>query len=102
MGLEREGFLVTILHHRADLAEIIEFAGAYRGQTGADVSRACVHKDPLSQQATHAMRARAFAHGGDVFLGPGESELDAMRASGLSRSGQCPTTTPRLSSGSAR
>lgn len=53
-----------------------ELAAAVGGQTRADLSHARVHKDPLSQEATRAMHARAFAHGDDVFLGPGESELD--------------------------
>lgn len=44
--------------------------------TGADVSGARVHKDALSRRATRAMNARAFAHGQDIFLGPGESEVD--------------------------
>jgi Domain of unknown function (DUF4157) len=39
---------------------------------GADLSGVRVHDDPLSQDATAAMGARAFAYGGDVFLGPGE------------------------------
>jgi hypothetical protein len=43
---------------------------------GADFSAVRVHGDPLSQQATQAMGARAFAYGGDVFLGPGESGGD--------------------------
>jgi len=47
--------------------------GAHTGTNLADVR---VHKDPLSQQSTRAMGARAFAYGSDVFLGPGESEAD--------------------------
>jgi cell wall-associated NlpC family hydrolase len=43
---------------------------------GADFSAVRVHQDPLAQQATAAMGARAFAYGGDVFLGPGESGGD--------------------------
>ncbi len=43
---------------------------------GADFSTVRVHQDPLAQQATAAMGARAFAYGGDVFLGPGESGGD--------------------------
>jgi hypothetical protein len=39
---------------------------------GADLSGVRVHDDPLSRAATQAMAARAFAYGGDVFLGPGE------------------------------
>ncbi len=44
--------------------------------TGVDVSDARVHADPVSQQATRGMHARAFAFGDDVFLGPGESATD--------------------------
>ena len=43
---------------------------------GADFSDVRVHGDPLSREATAAMGARAFAYGGDVFLGPGESGGD--------------------------
>lgn len=43
---------------------------------GADFSGVRVHSDPLSQEATSAMHARAFAHGSDVFLGPKESGSD--------------------------
>jgi hypothetical protein len=43
---------------------------------GADFAGVRVHDDPLSQQATAAMGARAFAYGGDVFLGPDESGRD--------------------------
>jgi hypothetical protein len=43
---------------------------------GADLSGVRVHADPLAQQASEAMGARAFAHGRDVFLGPGESGGD--------------------------
>jgi hypothetical protein len=43
---------------------------------GADLSSVRVHSDPLIQQATAAMGARAFAYGSDVFLGPGESGSD--------------------------
>ena len=46
------------------------------GHLGADFSSVRVHSDPLSQEATQAMGARAFAYGGDVFLGPGESGGD--------------------------
>jgi hypothetical protein len=51
-------------------------AARVAGQTGVDVSGARVHDDPLSRSATSAMQARAFAHGQDVFLGPGESATD--------------------------
>ncbi|MBP8809889.1 MAG: DUF4157 domain-containing protein [Kofleriaceae bacterium] len=42
------------------------------GHLGVDLTGVRVHDDPLSRQATQAMGARAFAYGGDVFLGPGE------------------------------
>jgi hypothetical protein len=43
---------------------------------GADFGAVRVHDDPLAQEATAAMGARAFAYGGDVFLGAGESDGD--------------------------
>ncbi len=43
---------------------------------GADLGGVRVHRDPPAQAASAAMNARAFAHGGDVFLGPGESPTD--------------------------
>ena len=43
---------------------------------GADFTGVRVHSDPLAQQATAAMGARAFAYGADVFLGAGESGAD--------------------------
>jgi hypothetical protein len=43
---------------------------------GADFSNVRVHGDSLAREATSAMGARAFAHGSDVFLGPGESGGD--------------------------
>jgi hypothetical protein len=49
---------------------------AVEPHVGADLGGVRVHSDPLSQQSTAAMGARAFAHGGDVFLGPGESATD--------------------------
>jgi hypothetical protein len=51
-------------------------AAAVGAQTGANVADARVHSDPLSQRSTRAMGARAFAHGNDVFLGPGERADD--------------------------
>lgn len=53
-----------------------EVAAKVGAHLGADFSSTRVHQDPLAQQATAAMGARAFAHGGDVFLGPGESGAD--------------------------
>jgi hypothetical protein len=43
---------------------------------GADFSGVRVHSDPLAQEASAAIGARAFAHGGDVFLARGESPTD--------------------------
>ena len=43
---------------------------------GADLSGVRVHSDPLAQEASAAIGARAFAHGGDVFLARGESPTD--------------------------
>ena len=43
---------------------------------GADFSGVHVHGDPLAREASAAMEARAFAHGNDIFLGPGESGSD--------------------------
>jgi Domain of unknown function (DUF4157) len=54
-------------------AGVADKVGSY---LGADLSGVRVHGDPLSREATAAMGARAFAYGGDVFLGPGESGGD--------------------------
>lgn len=43
---------------------------------GADLSGVRVHSDPLSGEASAAIRARAFTYDRDVFLGPGESPAD--------------------------
>lgn len=43
---------------------------------GADFGSVRVHQDPLSQEATAAMGARAFAYGSDVFLAAHESGGD--------------------------
>lgn len=50
--------------------------GKVEAHLGADLGNARVHDDPLAQQASVAMGARAFAYGADVFLGPGESDRD--------------------------
>ena len=52
---------------------VAERVGAH---LGADFSGVRVHGDPLAREASAAMGARAFAHGSDVFLGPGESGGD--------------------------
>ncbi len=73
----------------ADLAALV------RADTGVDVSGARFHKDPLSQKTVHAMRARAFAYGNDIFLGPGESEHDqALMAHELTHVAQQRGATP--------
>jgi hypothetical protein len=43
---------------------------------GVPVDQVRVHSDASSAQAAKGLRARAFAHGQDVFLGPGESPND--------------------------
>lgn len=45
-------------------------------QLGADLSGARVHQDDLASGASEAMGARAFAHGSDIFLGPGQRADD--------------------------
>lgn len=47
--------------------------GKVESHVGASLENVRVHDDPLSQEATAAMGARAFTRGSDVFLGPGES-----------------------------
>jgi Domain of unknown function (DUF4157) len=51
-------------------------AGTVGAHLGRDFSSVRVHDDPHARGATAAMGARAFAYGGDVFLGPGESDRD--------------------------
>jgi hypothetical protein len=46
------------------------------GYLGAELSGVRVHTDALSREASAAMGARAFAHGNDVFMGPGEQPTD--------------------------
>jgi hypothetical protein len=58
---------------------------------GTDFSQVRVHSDPLAQEASAAMGARAFAHGGDVFLARGES-ADGPRTHG-------PRADPRRATG---
>ncbi len=43
---------------------------------GADLSQARVHTDGPAQTAAHALQARAFTQGSDVYLGHGQSEHD--------------------------
>ena len=58
--------------HAADTA----IKGKVEAQVGASLGDVRVHTDDASRTATSAMGARAFAHGGDVFLGVGESTTD--------------------------
>ena len=53
-----------------------EVAGMVGAHLGVDFTGVRTHGDPLAQQATAAMGARAFAYGSDIFLGPGESGGD--------------------------
>jgi hypothetical protein len=78
------------------------------GQVGVDVSDARVHDDPLSQEATRAISARAFAYGDDVFLGPGERSDDtALMAHELTHVAQqrgmpsAPQTKPTIGEASS-
>jgi uncharacterized protein DUF4157 len=48
----------------------------FEAQTGKDLSHVRVHSDSASHQATRALKARAFTHGSDIWLGPGESPND--------------------------
>lgn len=41
-----------------------------------DLSRVRVHSDSASQHTARALKARAFTHGRDIWLGPGESQSD--------------------------
>lgn len=72
-------------------------AGQVEAHLGADFSNVRVHQDPLAQQATQAMGARAFAYGGDVFLGRGESGSDlALMAHELTHVAQQGATGQRV------
>lgn len=43
---------------------------------GVDLGDVRVHSDGSSRQTAHALKARAFTHGKDIWLGPGESQSD--------------------------
>ena len=43
----------------------------------ADLSHVRVHDDDRAREAARELHARAFTHGSDIFLGPGESDADA-------------------------
>lgn len=61
-----------------DTGEPVDPAVAARvgSQLGVDFADVRVHGDPLAREASAYMGARAFAYGGDVFLGRGESGSD--------------------------
>lgn len=43
---------------------------------GADIGHVRVHDDPSARAAASALNARAFTHGSDIWMGPGESSSD--------------------------
>jgi len=43
---------------------------------GTDMSHVRVHDDPSARAAASALNARAFTHGSDIWMGPGESSGD--------------------------
>jgi hypothetical protein len=53
-----------------------EVRGPVEAHLGHGLAHARIHDDALAREASAAMGARAFAHGADVFLGPGESDRD--------------------------
>lgn len=67
---------VAVEHKDAGASVDQNVASRVGAHLGADFSGVRVHDDPLAQQATAAMGARAFAYGGDVFLGAGERSDD--------------------------
>jgi hypothetical protein len=50
--------------------------GAIESQTGFDMSSVRIHSDDTAHSANRSLRARAFTHGTDIWLGPGESPHD--------------------------
>jgi len=50
--------------------------GKVEAHVGAGLGGVRVHTDPLAQQASEAIGARAFTYGKDVFVGAGESATD--------------------------
>ena len=73
--------------HQAIASQAIERAGAGRPLDqgvrnrlepafGADLSHVRVHDGPEDREAAEGINARAFAHGSDIWLGPGESQSD--------------------------
>ena len=67
---------VAVEHKGGGAALDAGVSGRVGAHLGADFSGVRVHQDPLAQEATAAMGARAFAYGSDVFLGAGESGAD--------------------------
>jgi hypothetical protein len=50
--------------------------GQMEDRTGYDLSDVRVHQGGIAQSANKALGARAFTHGGDIWLGAGESPTD--------------------------
>ena len=49
---------------------------AIESQTGFDMSTVRIHRDETAHNANRSLKARAFTHGSDIWLGPGESPHD--------------------------
>lgn len=73
------------LAHRAERAVAAKGSGRpldsgmrslLEGRMGADLGRVRVHDDSAARAAAESIEARAFTHGSDIWLGPGESEHD--------------------------
>ena len=47
---------------------------ALESSMGVDLSSVRVHQDQAAQEASRAIQAKAFTHGSDIWLGPGESQ----------------------------
>ena len=47
---------------------------ALESRMGVDLSGVRVHQDQAAQDASRAIQAKAFTHGSDIWLGPGESQ----------------------------
>src|SRR5215472_12543435 len=50
--------------------------GALESRLGADLGHVRVHDDATAAAAAHALNARAFTHGSDIWLGSGASQSD--------------------------
>ena len=79
--------------------------GEIEPHLGTDLSSTRVHDDAQAQQASHEMGARAFAHGADIFLGPGESDRDvglmAHELTHVVQQGATPTPQRKVTVGAA-